>query len=434
MCGIFGITSNQIRHPGEFYQLASHLLCHSARRGTDAAGFAAIADNQFITDKNNSHPVAFSRLSKEWRGIRNSSALSLIGHTRAATAGSPKININNHPFHGPRYSMVHNGGIFQFRKIAEEQKFNLQSNCDSELILHCVERCHSIRDGITNAFSVLDNYAMMAVSILDRENGDIHLFRNTNSPCTVMRVDRLNAVVFASTTQIILDALTSVFGSLGNTWEFCDLVFYGGQIPSYSHVTIKADGTIKEDDIWSDIRPKNLSGAFGFASAMYHDVGVYSGDKTSNYSSENISSDLDNTQILMVCCECHKPIEDDSYRGAIHETEDGWMCHPCYKYIGEDSCEFNYSDTDNFNLVVPSYFVNKHGDDYLELIADICSSREPKQDYDLDHFSMATYLRFDAMTTEEKVDDWKDMNIRRIHEMNDGEYLAYMEFLGVCLA
>lgn len=186
MCGILGFVSDKIQHPAEAHKFMGALLDKSKIRGKDASGFAAKADSILLTDK---HPIAaddFVRLSKAFRDLRHRSSVSMIGHTRAATNGDPRRNKNNHPFHGPRYSIVHNGGIMCFRDIAKYHGFNLETACDSEVILHCLEERDSIREGIINAFNKLDATGWMAVAALDRESGDIHLFRNSHQPCVIM--------------------------------------------------------------------------------------------------------------------------------------------------------------------------------------------------------------------------------------------------------
>jgi len=248
MCGIFGVVSPEIHQPGEFYHFLGNLFIESQRRGTDASGFAALCNNEFVTDKRDISALDFTKLSKVWRSIKRGGAISLIGHTRAATAGSPSYNANNHPFHGPRYSIAHNGGVSSHRKIANDFKFDLKTSCDSELILHFLESKGTMRDGILETLNWLDLVSMMAVCTLDRETGVVHLFSEKSGPISIWRFPIWNAVVFASSARIIQDAASDVLGSDAEAQMVSDMVF-GQMAPDYNHIKIYPNGQIVDDDL-----------------------------------------------------------------------------------------------------------------------------------------------------------------------------------------
>lgn len=562
MCGILGFISDDIQYPAEAYQFMGALLDESKRRGRDAAGFAAVAENRFITDKHAVSAEDFIRLSRAFRSLRGKRTISFIGHTRAATNGSPSINTNNHPFHGPRYSMVHNGGVYSFRAIANKYNFDLKTNCDSELILHFLESRKNIRDGIIDAFSALDATSFMAVATLDRDNGNIHLFRNSSSPCVIMRIKRWNATIFASTLSIILDAAEKAFGDVGAVWEWADLEYCGStgadfDIPTFSHVVIKPDGSVEDNDLIKDVKiDKSFSHANYYYSGGWYgeddDIAAFSGG-ASTY-----NKTIGNNEGQPKCCKCKKFIPAKGtkyivngkricrkcYRKSINVNTNKssaissyWKCIECYKnldeslgnvsevgstyvcrecwdevdhvkvkssgqtivncancnklvvaedeHIGKDKSCVCYKcfedansgntldlegtivvllkpprnitftnggeelaaiyessstqsrpiDTENYaefearlRSCIPREIRDEFGNSAHLCVKQILDNRESKYDHELDPFSMTTYVR-QPRSIEDKLYQWEDMNSEKLHDMDDGEYLAYTEFL-----
>lgn len=203
MCGIFGFISPDIHHAGEFRRFCNLLADESAARGTDATGFVATVNGEVLTDK---RPIAskyFTHVSPKWRKAITAEKIALVGHTRHGTSGSKANNNNNHPFHGPRYSVVHNGMVTAHEEIAKALKFNLVSDCDSEIFIHFLNRPKSIEENVADIFAVLDKVCSMALAIHDRETGITYVTRNGGNPAHFARIKRWNALTFASTQQIL---------------------------------------------------------------------------------------------------------------------------------------------------------------------------------------------------------------------------------------
>lgn len=204
MCGIFGIVSggNNIREV-ELRYFAVNLAKATEDRGKDAAGFAGWASGDFITDK---APLTAGELAKKsaaWRNLVFNSSYSLIGHTRQATSGSPQDNSNNHPFHGDRYSLIHNGIISGHESIADDIGIKLATECDSEILIHLAEDSKNLRKSIESLYSRVGNRGSFAVAMLDRRNGSLVLFKSNSMPLYAGYVERWNSFIFASTMDII---------------------------------------------------------------------------------------------------------------------------------------------------------------------------------------------------------------------------------------
>lgn len=101
-------------------------------RGKDASGWAYINDNQLYVHK---APIKSSLMiqTKEWKELELQKIM--IFHTRAATQGNNKNNLNNHPlFNKQGIALVHNGIIYNDKDIfGKNQKRD--GEVDSEAIL-----------------------------------------------------------------------------------------------------------------------------------------------------------------------------------------------------------------------------------------------------------------------------------------------------------
>ena len=108
MCGLFGLLDYQRKlSPSERLELLTALAVESEIRGTDAAGIACYRQKNLHIQK---APGPAHQM--EWD---IGDAPFIMGHTRAATLGSPKDNYNNHPFPGfagESFALAHNGVLW----------------------------------------------------------------------------------------------------------------------------------------------------------------------------------------------------------------------------------------------------------------------------------------------------------------------------------
>lgn len=443
MCGIFGFVSPRIERPGEFYHFATRLFVESQSRGTDASGFAALSGGNLVTDKRPYAAEYFTKLSRPWRELRGSRRVNLIGHTRAATCGSPHNNNNNHPFHGPRFVMAHNGWIGSHSTIAKYNGINLQTECDSEIILHFLEKGRTVEDGIIQVFNNLDDVGVMAVCVLDKATGNVHLFRNTSSPCVAMRFRRWNAIVFASTPRIIVDAAANIIDEWGSIYDHAELLF-GNEIPAFTNVIVKPNGKVEARplaDKLDFVKYKRASVSWiNNYESDFGDYSVFAGMRRATAERlrqialnerANDSSSLDETaHDGWVCANCKKPLHLSSSNypdPAAPAGERRYVCETCYRSYQDKKADT--SDTAKarrkvLRMILPSTLINE------EHPADtITQWREPLLDHELDEGEVAVYMRFSEMPTERKIEHWQDTTYRSIVEMSDGEFLAYVDFV-----
>ena len=112
-------------------------------RGTDASGVWASEAGPEGKVYYHKEPIKSSEFIQKdfWKKVRRSKINLLLAHARATSKGNghAKTNLNNHPFvsSDKRIGMVHNGSIDEAGFLME--KFQCQSDTDSEVILRIFE-------------------------------------------------------------------------------------------------------------------------------------------------------------------------------------------------------------------------------------------------------------------------------------------------------
>ncbi len=465
MCGIFGFVSPGIKNKGEFRAFASNLMRESQMRGSDATGFAGFGGNKFFTDKNNDSASFFSRLSVEWRNLLTNDKVISIGHTRAATSGDPAHNVNNHPFHGQRYTLVHNGMVWAHELVAEKRGFKLATDCDSEVLLHYIESARSLREGLIKMAADIDRIAGFSIAILDRQTKAIHLFRNKDNPCVIARFLRWNVTAFASTPTILVGAAEHFFGGMQNMIGEVDEI---GETHPFSMVTINPDGGMVTEDLTADILAvrerdgaispptRNISWDAEILQAVHGGVSLFNSGNTAFVTSSTTTSaaKADETQKIDTCKQCLRYISsrenftcDKTGCPIVLEQEQcdvTWHDMRCQlnaghkggHYIPEGRSETHSKEEEDVTLmdvveILPPRLLNKTGTD--DIVGLLHEWRDPGEDHGLSDFSMHEYMRYAAKKYSDKLDNWRDMSNERIDTMGDGEYLAYFNFVGALL-
>jgi glucosamine 6-phosphate synthetase-like amidotransferase/phosphosugar isomerase protein len=211
MCGINGFAGR----PKEgartaFETFYREVMLGTEKRGHHATGIAAYrGSNRSVVGKGPVPASAFVKTPVWEKALRS---LSAIGHCRYATHGSPSRNENNHPFESGRWALVHNGVILGHTEIARREGVNLSSECDSEIIIRVFARGAkqggSPKAGLQKFVDAINGHqAGYAVALLDRTNGKIRLLRDESRPCAIVRLPALGAVFFASTAEILREAM-----------------------------------------------------------------------------------------------------------------------------------------------------------------------------------------------------------------------------------
>lgn len=183
------------------YSLFKHLFNESDIRGKDASGMAGIGeDNHVFSFKRPIEANKFIKL-RAFKELLTIKPHTIIGHTRQATNGKPEKNKNNHPFQLKHLYLVHNGIITNADKLQDKYKFDLQSYCDSEILLHIIASHKNIIEGIRAIYKEV--YGSFSVALLNTKNQAVYIFRNSSNPLHIAWSEKYKIFLFASTRFII---------------------------------------------------------------------------------------------------------------------------------------------------------------------------------------------------------------------------------------
>jgi len=211
MCGIFGyIGKIPAEHQKAAFAFLTQLAIETQRRGNHAAGFAALDKNGAISGLKYAGPMTdlikyesmFKELAKELPDI-------FIGHTRWATTGPASIPKNNHPFYQDDWTIVHNGHISGWYGLAQKHKFKMESDTDSEVIVHLLASEKNHIQGVKKVFHECDttDWGGFSVAAIQESQKRLHLFRNDAYPMVIFHVPAWNTLWFASVQEIVFDAM-----------------------------------------------------------------------------------------------------------------------------------------------------------------------------------------------------------------------------------
>ena len=202
------------------YQIISKLLEKSEIRGIDATGYWGVekgSDGCIFYHKEPARSSIFVK-KNHWKSLEKYDLNLLLVHARGASkgVGEPLHNQNNHPFTNAdrSFAMIHNGRVDDCEYHGLKQKYEVLSNCDSEILLRVAEHakndnpedltCARRLDGIKEVFSVI-NQGHMAVALGERvrENRYLWLFRNPHRPLWLVDLrDSLGQIMFFSEPSI----------------------------------------------------------------------------------------------------------------------------------------------------------------------------------------------------------------------------------------
>ncbi len=270
MCGILGMIGTvPPKHWDEAYTLLQNIFIFSKARGTDASGFSAIhaGKKTLITEKRPIDSLKFVERCSRFKALRKAMPNVLVGHTRFSTSGHASRGRNNHPFNSNRYSLVHNGGVSNWKNLASSHSINMRTETDSEILLHLLERNSSFHDGIQNTMDIVTDSSRIAVANIqyDEEKPKLFLFRNDSNPISVMLHPKYNTLFFASERKYLEDGLMSIWGAgwrgLADTHEV-DIQM----LPSWRSFEIILDPNDGSPDIKEEITIRKTS-KMGFSAA-----------------------------------------------------------------------------------------------------------------------------------------------------------------------
>lgn len=284
MCGLFGVLSYGKTVPASLERLVEELGYASTARGTDATGIAYNKIDkegkvELVIEK---EPVsAFKFKFRIPSGVR-----AVMGHTRRTTKGNEKFNYNNHPFRGKigdtKFAFAHNGVLdndYDLKRELNLPKTKIET--DSYVAVQVLETQPKFNiDAIKYMAEKVEG--MFTFTILDDED-NLWVVKN-DSPFAIAHFPELQMYVYASTEDLLFEALTRVTSTRSviidafrkGTTSALELIFpKKGQI-----LCIKNDGNIveykfepqerwsKQNDYW-----KRVAGAttYGVRGSSYYD-------------------------------------------------------------------------------------------------------------------------------------------------------------------
>jgi predicted glutamine amidotransferase len=232
MCGIAGFIGES-KNAHVTSELTTKLFAKCESRGTDAAGFWGAESGQKGRIFYHKEPIRSSQFVKSndiWRQATRSPINLMLTHARGASKGMghPHDNINNHPFVSTDMSLalIHNGRVEDYEYNTLKEKYEVISNCDSEILLRILEggedysqaeiaelgdleNLHRMA-GIKDIYSLI-NDGHMAVAVGERlKDGTrlLWLFRNRHRPLWISDMrETLGQIFFVSEPTIWEDSV-----------------------------------------------------------------------------------------------------------------------------------------------------------------------------------------------------------------------------------
>jgi len=149
MCGLFGFYSKH-GHTPNMTTLADVGLI-AEERGRHAHG-VIWRENGVLR-----HEKHVGRLSRRLETLdATTNATAVVGHTRHATTGDPRVNANNQPLKVGGFVFAHNGVITNYKAILARFDIRPDTECDSEVIGHLFRRAGgSIENRFRYAMSIV---------------------------------------------------------------------------------------------------------------------------------------------------------------------------------------------------------------------------------------------------------------------------------------
>lgn len=202
MCGIAGFSLTEYDRVN-IHKLSKALLLGIEERGTDATGAAWYDSNNNIAIQK--RPVRASAFIAGL-SIPRSAKVGLF-HTRAATQGSPRSNLNNHPIRYGRIVGVHNGMVSNDDSIFREHKDALgglrHGEVDSEAIFARLSLAQDSLGAYGKALEDIEGSAAIAFMLAGEAKHELHIARLHQSPVNWIKLPG-GGFVFASTESTLV--------------------------------------------------------------------------------------------------------------------------------------------------------------------------------------------------------------------------------------
>lgn len=206
MCSVFGLLDFKGKlPPAERLRIVKALGVAAEVRGTDATGVAYV-QNGAIQIQKAPRPAHKMR----WRIAPD--ARYIMGHTRMTTQGSERHNQNNHPFPGKAgkipVALAHNGVLYNDAELRVSHKLpQTKIETDNYVAVQLLEQKGDLFDSsIQHMAEALDG--SFTITILDAKSN--LYFIKGNNPLTILLLPDLGCYLYASTEEILNNALETL--------------------------------------------------------------------------------------------------------------------------------------------------------------------------------------------------------------------------------
>ena len=195
MCGIAGYITKDGKKPAATKKQLARMLVEASTRGRQATGIFWERDNQDMILK---MPLEASELVEyvPWGDVLKSHVCLM--HTRHATQGDPRNNVNNHPLasNDNKTIVVHNGVILN------SHEYVINTITDSYSLIEAYYIHRQRRDTFAMGFKrgLKHLTGSMGVAVYNRDEKRLLLIKNENPVCIGFKK---NTVFFASTMKIM---------------------------------------------------------------------------------------------------------------------------------------------------------------------------------------------------------------------------------------
>ena len=223
MCGLSGFIGESCNK--ELSQkLTTELFVKTESRGIDASGYYCVSsfDKKEIYHHKKPIKSSFYVEQEEYKRLLEFNCNLGIFHCRAASVGvgAPINNENNHPFvsYDLKKAVMHNGLIEKNEYEYLKNHYEVETTCDSEILLRILEQEDDIYKKLTVFFENTDQSAYAAAYSENTEFiRKLYLFRNEQRPLYLIDLTQtLNQVYFFSTVEILMSALSNLGNPISN--------------------------------------------------------------------------------------------------------------------------------------------------------------------------------------------------------------------------
>lgn len=167
------------------------LLLNNANRGLEATGVALQqVDGEVEIYKDNRTAYEFVA-SSEYNQFMNETlrldTVTVLGHTRKSTTGSPRVIDNNHPMFDGKTALVHNGHISNADQMFKDLNLERKAETDSDILRAILDKEGFTHKAINTMSRLAGNAAFAAISpdypgklLLGRSGNPIELAATAN--------------------------------------------------------------------------------------------------------------------------------------------------------------------------------------------------------------------------------------------------------------